>query len=59
MMKDLHTVHFNNQALVGELKVPGDKSISHRAIMLGAIATGKTSVTGFLDGEDCLRTIRP
>ena len=56
-MKDLHTVHFNKQALVGELKVPGDKSISHRAIMLGAIATGKTSVTGFLDGEDCLRTI--
>lgn len=56
-MEDLQTVHFKNRMLAGELKVPGDKSISHRAIMLGAIAEGETSVTGFLDGEDCLRTI--
>ena len=36
--------------------VPGDKSISHRALMLGSIAEGRTSVTGFLAGEDCLAT---
>ena len=36
--------------------VPGDKSISHRALMLGSIATGRTEVTGFLAGEDCLAT---
>lgn len=45
------------QPLIGELQVPGDKSISHRAIMLGSLATGKTKITNFLDGEDCLRTI--
>ncbi|MGB5335737.1 MAG: 3-phosphoshikimate 1-carboxyvinyltransferase [Woeseiaceae bacterium] len=38
--------------------VPGDKSISHRALMLGSIAEGRTSVSGFLDGEDCLRTLQ-
>ena len=37
--------------------VPGDKSISHRALMLGGIASGTTEVTGFLDGEDCLATL--
>lgn len=37
--------------------VPGDKSISHRALMLGAIADGETSVSGFLAGEDCLATL--
>lgn len=36
--------------------VPGDKSISHRALMLGSIADGRTEVTGFLNGEDCLAT---
>lgn len=36
--------------------VPGDKSISHRALMLGSIATGRTEVTGFLNGADCLAT---
>jgi len=36
--------------------VPGDKSISHRALMLGAVASGTTSVSGFLAGEDCLAT---
>jgi len=44
--------------LVGEITVPGDKSISHRAIMLGAIAEGITKVTGFLEGEDTLATAR-
>ncbi len=37
--------------------VPGDKSISHRAVMLGSIATGTTDVSGFLNGEDCLATL--
>ena len=41
----------------GQLTVPGDKSISHRALMLGAIAHGQTSVRGFLNGEDCLATL--
>lgn len=44
-------------ALRGRLRVPGDKSISHRAIMFGALADGVTTITGFLDGEDCLATI--
>jgi cyclohexadieny/prephenate dehydrogenase / 3-phosphoshikimate 1-carboxyvinyltransferase len=42
----------------GELLVPGDKSISHRALMLGGIANGVTDITGFLAGEDCLATLR-
>src|SRR5699024_6307627 len=41
----------------GEIKVPGDKSISHRAVILGSLAKGVTKVTNFLDGEDCIRTI--
>jgi 3-phosphoshikimate 1-carboxyvinyltransferase len=42
----------------GELTVPGDKSISHRSLMLGGIAEGVTDITGFLAGEDCLSTLR-
>src|SRR5882757_1238177 len=42
----------------GELTVPGDKSISHRSLMLGGIAEGVTDITGFLAGEDCLATLR-
>ncbi len=38
------------------VRVPGDKSISHRSLMLGSIAAGRTHVTGFLDGADCLAT---
>ena len=41
----------------GEARVPGDKSISHRAIMLGALAEGATRVSGFLEGEDALATL--
>ena len=44
-------------ALRGRLRVPGDKSISHRAIMLGALADGETHVSGFLEGEDSLATL--
>ncbi len=43
--------------LRGEVTVPGDKSISHRAVMFGALAEGITEVTGFLKGADCLSTI--
>ncbi|MCF6411958.1 3-phosphoshikimate 1-carboxyvinyltransferase [Alkalihalobacillus sp. EGI L200015] len=43
--------------LTGTIRVPGDKSISHRAVMFGSIAHGKTMVDGFLPGEDCLSTI--
>ena len=42
----------------GQVRVPGDKSISHRSVMLGSLATGRTDVTGFLDGEDCLCTMK-
>ncbi len=40
------------------LRVPGDKSVSHRSIMLGSLATGTTRVSGFLPGDDCLATLR-
>jgi 3-phosphoshikimate 1-carboxyvinyltransferase len=43
--------------LKGEITVPGDKSISHRAVMFGALAKGTTEVTNFLQGADCLSTI--
>lgn len=43
--------------LKGELTVPGDKSISHRAIMFGSLAQGTTEITHFLNGADCLSTI--
>ena len=42
--------------LTGRIRVPGDKSISHRSIMLGALAVGETRVTGLLEGEDVLAT---
>jgi 3-phosphoshikimate 1-carboxyvinyltransferase len=45
-------------SVAGSLTVPGDKSISHRALMLGALASGDTHISGFLEGEDCLATAR-
>lgn len=45
-------------SLSGTFRVPGDKSISHRSIMLGSLATGTTEVTGFLEGEDSLATLQ-
>jgi len=45
-------------SLNGSIKVPGDKSISHRSIMLGSIANGVTNVSGFLEGEDSFATLR-
>ena len=43
--------------LKGTLPVPGDKSISHRAIMFGSLSEGTTTIHGFLKGADCLSTI--
>ena len=47
----------SSQGIRGSLRVPGDKSISHRSVMLGAIANGVTEVSGFLQGEDNLATV--
>ena len=44
--------------LRGQARVPGDKSVSHRSIMLGSLAEGTTQVTGFLQAEDCLATMK-
>ena len=44
--------------LTGRIRVPGDKSISHRSIMLGSLAEGTTHVSGFLEGEDSLATLQ-
>ena len=43
--------------LSGSLAIPGDKSISHRAVMFGSLAEGTTRITNFLEGADCLSTI--
>lgn len=56
----VNTLRYSVQAggqLNGEIRVPGDKSISHRSIMLGSLAEGVTEVEGFLDGADCLATL--
>ena len=50
-MKNLHIVGGNS--LNGRCHVPGDKSISHRAIILGSIAEGDSRISNFLDGADC------
>lgn len=55
-----HVMHMQSKTskpLKGEISVPGDKSISHRSIMFGAIADGTTHVKNFLQGADCLSTI--
>jgi 3-phosphoshikimate 1-carboxyvinyltransferase len=55
-MSDLH-IH-PSRGLAGELTPPGDKSLSHRAVMFAAVAEGKTDITGFLPGEDTLNTAK-
>ena len=45
------------EGLRGEISVPGDKSISHRSIILASLAEGKSTISGLLEGEDCLATI--
>lgn len=60
-MKEHQEVSFHIQpggTLRGEARVPGDKSISHRSIMLGSLAEGVTEVSGFLEAEDCLSTLK-
>jgi 3-phosphoshikimate 1-carboxyvinyltransferase len=47
-----------SEALTGTVRVPGDKSISHRALILGALAVGETRISGLLEGEDVLNTAR-
>ena len=44
------------QSLKGNVKLPGDKSISHRALMFAGLAVGETQISGLLEGEDVLRT---
>ena len=44
--------------LAGHIEVPGDKSISHRAALFGALAHGRTEIRGYLEGEDCLNTLK-
>ncbi len=51
-------VSYPVKTLQGEITIPGDKSISHRSIIFGSIAKGITHVHGFLDGDDCLATMR-
>ena len=58
MSSDLQFIVRPGGRLQGDIRVPGDKSISHRSIMLGAIAEGTTHVSGFLEGEDALATLR-
>lgn len=55
--KDFKMEIKHSAALKGEITVPGDKSISHRSVMFGAIAQGLTEITNFLRGADCLSTI--
>jgi len=57
-MTTTHFIVSPSANLHGHLRVPGDKSISHRAIMLGALAEGVTRIGGFLEGEDCLATLQ-
>ena len=47
-----------SQSLTGHVRVPGDKSISHRALILGALAVGQTRIMGLLEGEDVLNTAK-
>jgi 3-phosphoshikimate 1-carboxyvinyltransferase len=56
--KDLTYIANPGGALSGRIRVPGDKSISHRSIMLGSLAEGTTEVEGFLEGEDALATLQ-
>jgi 3-phosphoshikimate 1-carboxyvinyltransferase len=48
----------NNQPLKGEVKVPGDKSISHRALIFACLSHGKSKISGLLEGEDVLKTAK-
>ena len=47
-----------NNGLIGKVVIPGDKSISHRSIILNSISNGKARVEGLVSGEDCISTIK-
>jgi 3-phosphoshikimate 1-carboxyvinyltransferase len=53
----MNTIIKPAKTVKGEITPPGDKSISHRAVMLGALAEGETRITNFLNGEDCIATV--
>lgn len=53
----MKTLNIKHSGMNGEIEVPGDKSISHRAIIFGSIARGETTITNFLTSEDCMRTV--
>ncbi|MCK5768097.1 MAG: 3-phosphoshikimate 1-carboxyvinyltransferase, partial [Candidatus Atribacteria bacterium] len=57
MNRSLEIIIEGIKKIEGQISVPGDKSISHRAIILGAIAQGETRVYHFLHGQDCLNTL--
>ncbi|SFR49827.1 3-phosphoshikimate 1-carboxyvinyltransferase [Thiomicrospira sp. ALE5] len=57
-MKNLRFIVHPGGKLTGRIRVPGDKSISHRSIMLGSLADGVTEVSGFLEGDDALATLK-
>ncbi|MDO4224239.1 MAG: bifunctional prephenate dehydrogenase/3-phosphoshikimate 1-carboxyvinyltransferase, partial [Acinetobacter sp.] len=57
-MSQQFTIQPHSKPLTGTFTVAGDKSVSHRSIMFGAIAEGTTQVTGFLEGEDALATLQ-
>jgi 3-phosphoshikimate 1-carboxyvinyltransferase len=57
-MKFIAKAGHSKTPLSGAIRVPGDKSISHRSIMFGSLAEGTTRITGFLEGEDSLNTLR-
>ena len=52
----MYSIH-KASPLRGEVTIPGDKSISHRSVMFGALAKGTTRISGFLNGQDCLSTV--
>ena len=58
MMKGHHMELSRKAGLRGEIAIPGDKSISHRAVMFNALAHGEARITGFLNSADCVSTIR-
>ena len=59
MAYETHNLIINNsEKLFGEIIIPGDKSITHRAIMLASLAQGRTQIQNYLISEDCMNTIK-
>ncbi len=57
MSEHINLIVNKSNALLGEIKIPGDKSISHRSIILGSIAAGNLTIENFLDSDDCMNTV--